>query len=55
VGLDPNFPISFIQSNWWTRHFSKEEAVAIISFSTALMSSLLLWLVENIFKGSSTQ
>ena len=50
VGLDPDFPISSIQSNWIARHFPRELVIAIISFCTGMTASLLTWLVQNIFK-----
>jgi hypothetical protein len=50
VGLDPDFPISTIQSNWIARHFPREIVIAIISFSTGMTASLLTWLVQNLFK-----
>ncbi|MBP0021976.1 MAG: hypothetical protein J7647_31015 [Cyanobacteria bacterium SBLK] len=52
IGLDPDFPISSIQSNWIARHFPREIVIAIISFCTGMTASLLTWLVQNIFKTS---
>ncbi|MEA5469753.1 hypothetical protein [Spirulina sp. 06S082] len=54
VGLDPDFPISTIQSNWIARHFPREIVIAIITFCTGMTASLLTWLVQNIFKTSQT-
>ncbi len=52
VALDPDFPISKIQSSVLNRVFSNELVIAIISFCSAMVAALLSWLVENFFKTS---
>lgn len=53
VGLDPNFPIQSLRANIINRVFRHDVVVAIVSFSGAMVASLLSWLVDNLFKAPS--
>lgn len=52
VGLDPNFPIEGIRSNALTQWLTPEQMIAVVSFSGAMVASLLAWLVDNLFPSS---
>lgn len=53
VGLDPDFPILKMSSNVIARIFRPNVVVAIISFSGAMVASLLSWFVDNLFEDNS--
>lgn len=50
IGLDRNFPIATITANWLARVFPKDVVVAVVSFSSAIVASMLSWLVGNLFE-----
>lgn len=52
VGLDESFPIRGIRSNILAQIFPPNTMVAIVSFSGAMVATLLSWLVDNLFKSS---
>ena len=52
VGLDEGFPIRGIRSNILAQIFPPNAMVAIVAFSGAMVSTLLSWLVDNLFKSS---
>lgn len=52
VGLDEGFPIRGIRSNILAQFFPPNTMVAIVSFSGAMVATLLSWLVDNLFKSS---
>ncbi|MEM9484293.1 MAG: hypothetical protein AAGA83_11440 [Cyanobacteria bacterium P01_F01_bin.116] len=54
VGLDPDFPIKGLRSNFLTRFFPADTAIAIISFAGAMIASLLVWLADNLFKSPNS-
>lgn len=47
VGLDPRLPISNIQSTYLSKRFPNDIVIAIISFCSATVVSLISWLVQN--------
>ena len=53
VGIDPDFPIRGLRSNIIARLFRPDVVVAIVSFSGAMVASLLSWLIDNLFKQSA--
>ncbi|MEM8805138.1 MAG: hypothetical protein AAGF01_03720 [Cyanobacteria bacterium P01_G01_bin.38] len=53
VGLDTDFPIRGIRSNILAQLVPPNTMVAIVSFSGAMVATLLSWLVDNLFKSSS--
>lgn len=53
VGLDPDFPVRSLQSNIIARLFRQDIVVAIVSFSGAMVATLISWFVDNLFKSSS--
>lgn len=50
VGLDPDFPVRGLRSNIIARVFSPDVVVAIVSFSGAMVATLLSWCIDNLFK-----
>lgn len=52
VGIDPTFPIRGIHSNVLTQIFDPSAMIAIVSFSGAMIASLLSWFISNLFKSS---
>ncbi|MEO1399779.1 MAG: hypothetical protein AAFV72_00835 [Cyanobacteria bacterium J06635_1] len=53
VGLDTDFPIRGIRSNILAQLVPPNTMVAIVSFSGAMVATLLSWLADNLFKSSS--
>lgn len=54
AGLNPSLPVGRIGGNNFTRYFSNDVLVALVSFSSALVLSLLAWLVDNFSKVNSS-
>jgi hypothetical protein len=52
VGLAPDFPVRTLRSNILARWFRRDIMVAIVSFSGAMVASLLSWLVDNLFQAA---
>lgn len=52
VGLAPDFPVQTLDSNILARWFRRDIMVAIVSFSGAMVASLLSWLVDNLFQAA---
>lgn len=52
VGLDPDFPVRGVRSNIIARVFRPDVVVAIVSFSGAMVASLLSWFIDNLFKST---
>jgi hypothetical protein len=52
VGLDPDFPVRGVRSNIIARVFHPDVVVAIVSFSGAMVATLLAWFVDNLFKSA---
>lgn len=50
AGLDPTFPVRGVQSNIIARVFRPDVVVAIVSFSGAMVATLLSWFINNLFK-----
>lgn len=50
AGLDPTFPVRGVRSNIIARVFRPDIVVAIVSFSGAMVASLLSWFIDNLFK-----
>lgn len=50
IGLDPDFPVRGLRSNIIARVFSPDVVVAIVSFSGAMVATLLSWCIDNLFK-----
>jgi hypothetical protein len=54
VGIDRDFPVGIIRANFWYNYLPNDVLVALISFSSAMIVALLIWLVDNLPKSSST-
>lgn len=50
AGLNRQLPVVRIQSSYLSRFLTKDQLTALISFSSAVVLSLLAWLVENLAK-----
>lgn len=50
IGIDTDFPVQGLRSNIIARVFRPDVVIAIISFSGAMVASLLSWLIDNLFK-----
>jgi hypothetical protein len=50
AGLDPAFPVRGIRSNVMARFFRPDVVIAIVSFSGAIVATLLSWFIDNLFK-----
>mgnify|MGYP001793736412 CR=1 FL=1 len=53
VGLDPDFPVRSLRSNIIARVFRPDVVVAIVSFSGAMVATLLGWFVDNLFSSGN--
>jgi hypothetical protein len=47
VGIDPKLPIASIRGNFWANYLPKDVIIALISFSSAMIVSLLTWLATD--------
>ena len=52
VGLDPDFPMRDLNANLISQWLRPDIVVAIVSFSGAMVASLISWFVENLFKAT---
>lgn len=52
AGLDPAFPVRGVRSNIIAQVFRPDVVVAIVSFSGAMVASLLSWFINNLFSPS---
>lgn len=54
VGLDPDFPVRGLRSNFITQlfDFAPDAVIAIVSFSGAMVATLSSWFVDNLFKST---
>lgn len=55
VGLDPDFPVRSLRSNIIARVFRPDVVVAIVSFSGAMVATLLGWFVDNLFQSPAEE
>jgi hypothetical protein len=53
AGLNPDLPIARIQGSFFARFLPNDAIVALVSFCSALILSLLAWLVDNFSKSKS--
>ncbi|WP_197036143.1 hypothetical protein [Fischerella sp. PCC 9605] len=47
VGLDPEIPVASIRANFLANYLSKDVIVGLISFSSAMITAIIIWLFEN--------
>ena len=47
-GISRDRPLQTLQSNWLTHYVSEKGAIAILTFSTTLFTTLLSWIIANI-------
>lgn len=52
VGIDPDFPLREVRSNIIAQTLRPDMVVPLVSFSGAMVASLLSWFINNLFKSS---